>query len=79
MFDLNGKTALVTGGGRGLGLEIAKALARAGAWTVINGRNRQNLEEARARLARDGIETGIAPGDITRDADAIVAAAVEKT
>ncbi|MDX0494883.1 SDR family oxidoreductase [Sinorhizobium medicae] len=79
MFDLNGKTALVTGGGRGLGLEMAKALSRAGAWTVINGRNRQSLEEARTRLARDGIETGIAPGDVTRDPEAIIAAAVEKT
>lgn len=79
MFDLSGRTALVTGGGRGLGLEMAKALARAGAWTVINGRNGQGLEEARKRLHGDAIEIGIAAGDITRDAPAIIAATVEKT
>ncbi|HXV32283.1 MAG TPA: SDR family oxidoreductase [Sinorhizobium sp.] len=79
MFDLNGKTALITGGGRGLGLEMAKALARAGAWTVINGRNRQGLEAARDRLAGDGISIGIAPGDITRDVDAILANTTGKT
>ncbi len=79
MFDLNGKTALVTGGGRGLGLEMAKALAKAGAWTVINGRNRQSLDEARERLAGDGIAIGTAPGDITRDVRAILAQATEKT
>lgn len=79
MFDLTGKTALVTGGGRGLGLEMAKALARAGAWTVINGRNKQSLEAARDRLAGDGLAIGIAPGDITQDAGAIVAQATERT
>ncbi|OAP36854.1 dehydrogenase [Sinorhizobium glycinis] len=79
MFDLNGKTALVTGGGRGLGLEMARALAKAGAWTVINGRNRHSLQEARERLAADGIAIGIAPGDITRDVGAILAQATEET
>ncbi|MEY9199660.1 gluconate 5-dehydrogenase [Sinorhizobium fredii] len=79
MFDLTGKTALVTGGGRGLGLEMAKALARAGAWTVINGRSRQNLEEVCERLAGEGIAIGIAPGDITRDVGPILAQAIAKT
>ncbi|WEX73836.1 SDR family oxidoreductase [Sinorhizobium numidicum] len=79
MFDLSGKTALVTGGGRGLGLEMARALAKAGAWTVINGRNRQGLENARTQLADDGIAVGIAPGDITRDIEIILAGATEKT
>ncbi|PDT49630.1 SDR family oxidoreductase [Sinorhizobium fredii] len=79
MFDLTGKTALVTGGGRGLGLEMAKALGRAGAWTVINGRNKQSLEETRDRLAGDGLAIGTAPGDITQDAGAIIAQATERT
>ncbi|WP_331376628.1 SDR family oxidoreductase [Sinorhizobium chiapasense] len=79
MFDLNGKTALVTGGGRGLGLEMAKALARAGAWTVINGRNLDTLEETRARLADDGVTVAVAPGDITRDVEAILVDATAKT
>jgi gluconate 5-dehydrogenase len=79
MFDLSGKTALVTGGGRGLGLEMAKALALAGAWTVINGRNRQSLEDTRKRIAGEGITIGIAPGDITRNIEGILAGATEKT
>ncbi|MQW85635.1 SDR family oxidoreductase [Sinorhizobium saheli] len=79
MFDLKGKTALVTGGGRGLGLEMARALARAGASTVINGRNRESLEAAQKRLAGEGVAVGIAAGDITRDVDSIIAGATEKT
>ncbi|WP_018238180.1 SDR family oxidoreductase [Ensifer sp. BR816] len=79
MFDLTGKTALVTGGGRGLGLEMASALAKAGAWTVINGRSRKSLEEARERLAGEGIAIGIAPGDITRDVGSILAQVADRT
>jgi len=79
MFDLTGKTALVTGGGRGLGLEMAKALAKAGAWTVINGRNRQSLEEVRERLAGEGTLVGIAAGDITREIGGILTQATERT
>ena len=45
-FAMDGKIALVTGAGRGLGLEIAKGLASAGAHVLINGRNREQLERA---------------------------------
>lgn len=79
MFDLTGKTALITGGGRGLGLEMAKALAEAGAWTVINGRDRQSLEEVRERLAGEGILVGIAAGDVTREIGGILTQATERT
>ncbi|WP_429810034.1 SDR family oxidoreductase [Ensifer sp. B1-9] len=79
MFDLSGKTALVTGGGRGLGLEMAKALARAGAAVAINGRNREALEAARRRLADDGIALDIAPGDVATNAAQIVDAALAGT
>lgn len=45
-FSLNGKIALVTGAGRGLGLEIAKALSISGAHVLVNGRNLDNLNRA---------------------------------
>ncbi len=44
-FDLSGKTALVTGGGRGLGWEISCALAEHGARVYVNGRNQAKLEK----------------------------------
>jgi len=47
-FDLTGRLALVTGGGGGLGLAIARGLAAAGARIVVNGRNRAKLEAAAA-------------------------------
>lgn len=46
LFSLNGKTALVTGAGRGLGLEIARGLAHAGALVYINGRREAMLNDA---------------------------------
>ncbi len=45
LFDLSGKTALVTGAGRGLGWEIARALGLQGATVFINGRHPDTLEE----------------------------------
>jgi gluconate 5-dehydrogenase len=54
-FSLAGRVALVTGSARGLGYEMAKALARAGAKTIINGRDQARLSEAVARAANDGL------------------------
>ncbi|MGE6781540.1 SDR family oxidoreductase [Ensifer adhaerens] len=79
MFDLNGMTALVTGGGRGLGLEMAKALARAGAAVAINGRNPAALETARQQAASDGIALDIVAGDVSAEAEQIVASAAGST
>jgi 3-oxoacyl-[acyl-carrier protein] reductase len=53
---LQGKTALVTGGGRGLGLAIAKAMAHEGARLVICDIDANNLEEARQSLISSGAE-----------------------
>src|SRR5262245_32570480 len=50
-FRLNGKTALVTGGARGLGLTMATALAEAGAATRPGGRSRDALDHSAAQLA----------------------------
>ncbi len=49
-FNLSGKTALITGGSRGLGLEIAVALAQAGAKVALMARRAQYFEEATAAL-----------------------------
>lgn len=50
-FSLDGRRALITGGSRGLGLEMAKALGEAGADLVIVGRDAERLDQARAELA----------------------------
>ena len=51
LFDLEGKTALVTGGSRGLGLQIAEALGEAGARVLLTSRKAQDLEESAAQIA----------------------------
>mgnify|MGYP001034910177 CR=1 FL=1 len=71
---LSGSTAIVTGGGRGIGLATAEALAEAGARVVIADRNPALLEEARGQLASKGysveaIELDISdPGSVARAA-----------
>ncbi|WP_269506395.1 SDR family oxidoreductase [Burkholderia sp. IMCC1007] len=55
LFDLTGKTALVTGGSRGLGLQIAEALGEQGARLVVTSRKQADLDEAVAHLTRKGI------------------------
>jgi gluconate 5-dehydrogenase len=56
LFDLNGQTALVTGGSRGLGLQMAEALGEAGARVMLSSRKAADLEEAAAHLAERGIK-----------------------
>jgi len=56
LFDLTGKVALITGGSRGLGLQIGEALGEMGAKLVITARKSDELEEARAHLAAQKIE-----------------------
>jgi gluconate 5-dehydrogenase len=64
LFDLAGRTALVTGSTRGLGLALARALADAGARVAINGRTRETCEAAAAGI--DGAFA--APFDVTDEA-----------
>ena len=49
-FLLTDKIALVTGSGRGLGLEIAKTFAKAGALVLVNGRTAQTVQQAAAAI-----------------------------
>ncbi|MEO7852369.1 MAG: SDR family oxidoreductase [Rubrivivax sp.] len=56
LFDLSGQTALVTGGSRGLGLQIAESLGEAGAKILLSSRKAADLEEAAADLQAKGID-----------------------
>ena len=72
-FSLAGKIALVTGAGRGLGFEIAKALAGAGAQVVVNGRDRGRLDAAVAVIGEAGGSASAAAFDVA-DPEALRAA-----
>lgn len=56
LFDLDGKTALITGGSRGLGLQIAQALGSYGARLVLSARKSDELQAAQQQLQAQGID-----------------------
>ncbi len=76
LFDLDGRTALITGGSRGLGLQIAHALGAYGARVFLSARKPGELAAAQAQLAASGIEAHVLaadnadPADTTRLVDA---------
>ena len=55
LFDLSGKTAIVTGGGKGVGRQLAQGLAEAGANIVVCARKPERCEEAAAELEQLGV------------------------
>jgi len=55
LFDLQGRTALITGGSHGIGKAIAIGLAEAGASIIVNGRSAEKLDTAREQFAKKGI------------------------
>jgi len=65
LFDLTGKTAIVTGGSRGIGLQMASALGEMGARVALTARKQNELDEARAELERGGIECLTIAGDLS--------------
>ena len=69
LFDLSGKSALVTGGSRGLGLQIAEALGQAGARILLTSRKAGDLEEAAAHLQALGIDTRWVAADMSQPAE----------
>ncbi|MBE7619460.1 SDR family oxidoreductase [Komagataeibacter sp. FXV2] len=72
LFSLAGRRALVTGASRGIGLTLARGLGRHGAKIVLNGRNPDALEAARAMLENEGLDVVTARFDVT-DQDAVIA------
>jgi gluconate 5-dehydrogenase len=66
LFDLSGKVAVVTGGSRGLGLQMAEALGEMGARVAITARKQDELDEAAARLRGQGVEVFTVAGDLSR-------------
>ncbi len=79
LFRLDGKTAIVTGGGRGLGRHMAEALADAGARVVICSRKVEACREVKESIEQKGGEALALPCDVTRPEDVVrvVAAAKE--
>lgn len=70
MFKLNGKVAIVTGGGRGIGKFIAAGLAEAGADVVVTSRKIKNLEATALELEKDyGIRALAVACDLAKEAD----------
>lgn len=68
LFDLTGRTALITGSSRGIGLALARALGSAGARIAVNGRDAAGVAQTCAQLAQEGIATQAAPFDVTDEA-----------
>jgi NAD(P)-dependent dehydrogenase (short-subunit alcohol dehydrogenase family) len=79
LFELQGRVALVTGGSRGLGLQIAKGLGEMGAKIAISARKPQELEVAKAELAAQGIDALTVVNDLSKPEQipALVAAVVD--
>jgi NAD(P)-dependent dehydrogenase (short-subunit alcohol dehydrogenase family) len=66
LFDLTGKVALITGGSRGLGLQMAEALGEMGAKLAITARKADELAEAKAHLKKLGIEVLTVASDLSK-------------
>ena len=72
LFDLSGRTALVTGSSKGIGYALARALGAAGATVVLNARDEVQLAAARTALRAEGLRIESIAFDVT-DADAVEA------
>jgi gluconate 5-dehydrogenase len=66
LFSLDGKIALITGGSRGLGLQMAEALGEMGCKLAITARKAGELDEARAHLEKMGLEVLTVANDLSK-------------
>ena len=80
LFELKGQVALVTGGSRGLGLQIASALGEMGAKIAVSARSAEELAHAAAHLAAQGIDASTVVNDLAKpeQVPALVDAVVER-
>ena len=69
LFDLSGQTALITGGSRGLGLQMAHALGEAGARLMLSSRKAEDLAQAAAELRAAGYQAEYIAADCAREED----------
>lgn len=69
MGTLKGKVAIVTGASSGIGLGIARELARAGAVTILAARSVEALEKLKAEIEADGGVAHVVPTDVSKEAD----------
>ncbi len=73
LFDLSGKTALITGGAQGLGKAIAIGLGKAGARLIINSRSVERLEEAKKEYKKEGLDILTYVFDVRKEDEVIAA------
>jgi NAD(P)-dependent dehydrogenase (short-subunit alcohol dehydrogenase family) len=81
LFDLTGRSAIITGGSKGLGQAMAAGLASAGADVMLVSRNREQVDKAAAEIARDHSNKAVGfAGDVTvpEQAEAMVATALRE-
>ncbi|MHA0039621.1 SDR family oxidoreductase [Deinococcus sp. PESE-13] len=64
LFDLSGKVALITGGSRGLGLQMAEALGEYGATVILTARKQNELDEAKTHLEGLGVKAYVYANDL---------------
>lgn len=76
LFDLTGKTALITGSSQGIGLALARGLAEHGAKVILNGRDEAKLADAQKQLSADGFAVHAVAFDATDQAS--VAAGIDR-
>ena len=66
LFELGGRVALITGGSRGLGLQVAAGLGEMGAKIALSARKSGELAQAKSRLAAQGIDALTVVNDLSK-------------